>query len=76
MVIPTNGNGKHEPLFAIYNKSALKSINQVLSSRKRKISDAFAHCKVKYIKLKAKQLTNLNTTEEYEKFRKKYDAQV
>jgi len=74
MVIPTDGNGKHEPLFAIYKKSALKGINQVLSSGKRKISDAFGHCNVKYIKLKAKQFTNLNTTEDYEKFRKQYDA--
>jgi molybdopterin-guanine dinucleotide biosynthesis protein A len=74
MVIPTTGNGKYEPLFAIYNKSALKSMNQVLSSGKRKISDAFAHCKVKYIKLEAKRFTNLNTMAEYEEFRKKYDT--
>jgi molybdopterin-guanine dinucleotide biosynthesis protein A len=76
MVIPTNGNGKYEPLFAIYNKSALKGINQALSSGKRKISDAFAHCNVQYIKLTAKQLTNLNTMEEYEEFQKQFDAQV
>ena len=76
MVIPTKGNGKYEPLFAIYNKSALTGINHVLSIGKRKISDAFAHCKVKYIKLKAKQLTNLNTMEEYEEFQKQFDAQV
>jgi molybdopterin-guanine dinucleotide biosynthesis protein A len=76
MVIPTHDNGKHEPLFAIYNKSSLKAMNQVLSSGKRKISDAFALCKVRYIKLKAKQLTNLNTMEEYEEFRRKYDAEI
>ena len=76
MVSPTKGNGKHEPLFAIYNRSALKNINQVLSSGKRKISDAFAHCNVKYINLKAKQFTNLNTMEEYEEFRKKYDTEI
>jgi len=76
MVIPTDGNGKYEPLFAIYNKSALKCINQVLSSGKHKISDAFTRCNVKYINLKAKQFTNLNTMEEYEEFRKNYDAQV
>jgi molybdopterin-guanine dinucleotide biosynthesis protein A len=73
MVIPTNGNRKHEPLFAIYNKSALKAMNQVLASGRRKISDAFAHCNVKYIKSKAKQFTNLNTMEEYEEYRKKYN---
>lgn len=76
MVIPTKENGRHEPLFAIYNKSALKGINQALSSGKRKISDAFAHCNVKYINMGAKQLTNLNTTQEYEEFRKQFDAQV
>jgi molybdopterin-guanine dinucleotide biosynthesis protein A len=76
MVIPTHDNGKNEPLFAIYNKSALKAMNQVLSSGKRKISDAFDLCKVRYIKLKAKQLINLNTMEEYEEFRKKYDAEI
>ncbi len=74
MVIPTTGNEKYEPLFAIYNKSALKSMNQVLSSGKRKISEAFAHCKVKYINLEAKQFTNLNTMAEYEEFCKKYDT--
>jgi hypothetical protein len=51
-------------------------MNQVLSSGKRKISDAFALCKVSYIKLKAKQLINLNTMEEYEEFHKKYDAEI
>jgi molybdopterin-guanine dinucleotide biosynthesis protein A len=76
MVIPTKGNGKYEPLFAIYSKSALKGINQALSSGKRKISDAFAHCKVRYINPGAKQLTNLNTSEEYEEFRKQFDDQV
>ena len=74
MVIPTTGSDKHEPLFAIYNKSALKAMNKVLSSGKRKISDAFGHCKVKYIKLEAKQFTNLNTMAEYEEFKEKYDT--
>jgi len=74
MVIPTTGSDKHEPLFAIYNKSALKSMNHVLSSGKRKISDAFDYCKVKYIKLEAEQLTNLNTMADYEEFKEKYDT--
>jgi molybdopterin-guanine dinucleotide biosynthesis protein A len=76
MVIPTEENGRHEPLFAIYNKSALKGINQALSSGKRKISDAFDYCNVRYINLGAKQLTNLNTSQEYEEYRKQFDAQV
>ncbi|MGB2807956.1 MAG: molybdenum cofactor guanylyltransferase [Sedimentisphaerales bacterium] len=76
MVIPTSGNEKYEPLFAVYRKSSLEAINEVLSSGSRKISDAFAQCKVKYIKLKTNQLTNLNTIVEYEEFREKYDVKV
>ena len=74
MVIPTTGNEKYEPLFAVYCKSALGAINHVLSSGARKISDVFAYCKVKYIKLEAKQFNNLNTMAEYEEFRQKYDT--
>jgi molybdopterin-guanine dinucleotide biosynthesis protein A len=76
MVIPTTGNEKYEPLFAVYRKSSLEAINEVLSSGARKISDAFALCRVKYIKLKKEQLANLNTMAEYEEFRERYDAQV
>ncbi len=76
MVVPMRENGRHEPLFGIYNKSALKGINQALSSGKCKISDAFAHCNVRYINPGAIQLTNLNTSQEYEEFRKQFDAQV
>jgi molybdopterin-guanine dinucleotide biosynthesis protein A len=68
-------DGKYEPLFAIYCKSALEPINEVLSSGQRKISDVFGRCKVKYIELPLTEwFANLNTTDEYEEFRKKYDA--
>ena len=76
MVIPTTGGEKYEPFFAVYRKSSLETINEVLSSGARKISDSFAQCKVRYIKLKTNQLTNLNTMAEYEEFRGKHDAKV
>jgi molybdopterin-guanine dinucleotide biosynthesis protein A len=67
--------GNYEPLFAIYRKSALEPINEVLSSGQRKISDVFGRCKVKYTELPLPEwFANLNTTDEYEEFRKKYDA--
>jgi len=73
VVIPTTGDEKYEPLFAVYRKSALGAINEVLSSGGRKISDIFSRCRVKYIKLDAPEwLTNLNTMSEYEEFQKKY----
>jgi len=77
IVIPrSEGKEKLEPLFAVYRKSTLGVINEVLSSGGRKISDVFSKCKVKYIKAEAGQITNLNTMDEYEQFRKKYDAEV
>ncbi|MHC4691547.1 MAG: molybdenum cofactor guanylyltransferase [Planctomycetota bacterium] len=76
MVIPTTGSDKYEPLFGVYRKSSLEVINEVLSSGVRKISDVFAKCRVKYIKLKKEQLTNLNTMAEYEEFWEKYDVKV
>lgn len=69
IVVPTTGKDKYEPLFAVYRKSALEAINNVLSSGGRKISDVFDLCKVKNIELWA-SLVNLNTMAEYEEFQK------
>ncbi|MHC4173911.1 MAG: molybdenum cofactor guanylyltransferase [Planctomycetota bacterium] len=76
IVIPTTTEKRdtryYEPLFAVYRKNALEAMNKVLSSGGRKISDVFALCKVKYIKLDSAQwLVNINTMTEYEEFRKK-----
>lgn len=68
IVIPTTGNGKYEPLFAVYSKSALIVINEVLSLGKRRISDVFERCRVKNIEMDTEQLVNLNTMAEYEEF--------
>jgi molybdopterin-guanine dinucleotide biosynthesis protein A len=75
IIIPTVGNGRYEPLFAVYRKSALEAINKILASGGRKISDAFDLCKVKNVDLGA-SLVNLNTMAEYEKFRKNQDDEV
>jgi len=65
----------YEPLFAIYCKSALEPINEVLSSGRRKISDVFGRCKVRYIELPLQEwFANLNTMDEYEEFQKKFNA--
>jgi molybdopterin-guanine dinucleotide biosynthesis protein A len=71
IVVPIAGDGKYEPLFAVYRKSALKAINNVLASGERKISDVFTLCNVKKVNL-GRSLVNLNTTAEYEEFRKKH----
>ncbi len=68
-VIPKSNDEKYEPLFAVYRKSALEAINEVLRSGGRKISDVFARCRVKYIKLETNGFMNLNTMAEYGEFR-------
>ena len=70
IVVPITDDRKYEPLFAIYRKSALDAIKQTLRKGKRKISDCFDKCKVKYIDLgQADWLINVNTPAEYEKLR-------
>ena len=72
IVVPTTGEEKYDPLFAIYRKNALKAINKALSSGKRKITDVFTLCTVKHIELDDTDwLINLNTMADYEEFQKK-----
>jgi len=73
IVVPKVDDGKYEPLFAVYRKSALIAINDVLSSGRRKISDVFGRCRVKYIELDTERFVNLNTMAEYEEFQEKCD---
>ena len=77
IVVPTTGDEKYEPLFAIYRKSALEAINKTLSTGKCKITDVFALCTVKYIELDdADWPVNLNTIADYEEFQKEHDDEV
>ena len=68
IVVPTTGDRKFEPLFAVYNKSALGAINDVLSKGERRISDVFGRCRVRYIEAGAERFVNLNTMAEYKAF--------
>jgi len=72
IVVPTTGDKKYEPLFAIYRKSALDAIKRTLRKGGRKISDVFDMCEVKYTDLgKADWLININTMAEYEEFQRR-----
>jgi len=74
IVIPISYNGQHEPLFAIYRKSALDAINKVLLSGGRKIADVFPLCNVRYIEFdNTDWLINLNTLDEYEEYQAKHN---
>jgi molybdopterin-guanine dinucleotide biosynthesis protein A len=76
IVVPTTGDRKYEPLFAVYRKSALDAIKRTLREGKRKISDGFDKCKVKCIDLrKADWLININTLAEYKEFQRRQSSQ-
>jgi len=71
IVVLKAAGGTYEPLFAVYRKSALEAINEVLQSGGHKISDVFSLCKVHYVELDdAEWLVNLNTMAEYEEYQK------
>jgi len=71
IVVPTTGDQRYEPLFAVYRKSTLEAMKTVLSSGRRKIIDIYPLCAVKYVEMgDAKWLINLNTRTEYEEFKK------
>ncbi len=64
-VVPKVGPEMYEPLFAVYKKSALPAIEQVLQSGSNRVIDCFDHCRVKYIDLPGRQFSNINTKAEY-----------
>jgi molybdopterin-guanine dinucleotide biosynthesis protein A len=75
IVLPRYGDGRIEPLFGIYCKSALDAMGRTLAAGKRKIADAFGLCRVKYVDLdEGRRLRNLNTMAEYIEFAKEYNA--
>ncbi len=72
LIIP-RGSGRCEPLFAVYRRSAVGAVQQVLSAGGRKIRDVFDLCSVRYIRLDAQDFVNINTETEYRHFRAEYD---
>jgi molybdopterin-guanine dinucleotide biosynthesis protein A len=79
IVIPVTGKSakgrltaeKYEPLFAIYRKRIIEAIHKTLSSGKHKIIDVFPFCRVKHVEMDDTDwLINLNTTAEYEEYKK------
>lgn len=77
VVIPTTGPSRYEPLFAVYKKSSLRAMNDVLAEGRRKIIDIFSKCKVKFINLHdAQWYVNLNTRVDYEKYESKHSDKI
>jgi molybdopterin-guanine dinucleotide biosynthesis protein A len=64
-IVPKVGPELYEPLFAVYKKSALPAIEQVLKLGSNRVIDCFYHCRVKYIDLPSRHFRNINTKAEY-----------
>ncbi|UCE50020.1 MAG: molybdenum cofactor guanylyltransferase [Phycisphaerales bacterium] len=64
-VVPRVGPGLYEPLFAVYRKSALPAMEELLRSGNNKIIDALGRCRVRYFDLPGRRFSNINTWAEY-----------
>jgi molybdopterin-guanine dinucleotide biosynthesis protein A len=65
-VVPITDEGYYEPLFAVYRKSALPAMQQVLANRQRRVIAAFRHCRVKTVSIHSSdKIMNINTMHDY-----------
>ena len=64
-VVPRVGADLYEPLFAVYKKSALPAMEELLRSGNNKIIDSHSRCRVRYVDLPGRQFRNINTKAEY-----------
>lgn len=75
VVIPVTGDGKEQPLFAVYRKSAQQCMNEALAFGSRRISHIYGLCKVHFMELDdTGWFANLNTMADYQGFRSRDDA--
>ena len=77
IVVPILPDGKYEPLYAVYKKTAIPAIKEVLDSKRRKISLIFDKIKVKYVPVgDLSWYFNINTNEDYITFMKTMDKKI
>ncbi|MBS3819040.1 molybdenum cofactor guanylyltransferase [bacterium] len=71
IVVPCSPGGRLEPLFAVYSKSVLPVIQNLLESGIRSLLPLLHHCRTRVIPIKeGSWFQNLNTKEDYEQFLK------
>jgi len=66
IVVPRYRDGKTEPLFAVYNRSIIPTIERQIEGGDRRISSLFKICRTEFVPMDGqKWFRNLNTLEEY-----------
>jgi len=64
--VPRPGGVKHEPLFAVYRKSMIAPMSDLLSAGERKIDRVYDLCKMTFVDIAAERgLVNINTKRQY-----------
>jgi molybdopterin-guanine dinucleotide biosynthesis protein A len=71
IAVSLSGSGRVEPLFAVYSKSVLSKIDQLLNSGIRSILPLLDSCQTQYIGMESDSwYKNLNTLKDYKTFLK------
>ena len=65
VIMPVDADGRAEPLFALYRRSALPAVERVLASGRPRIIDILPVVRVCHPRLPQGWLKNLNTPEDY-----------
>ena len=75
-VVPVSQENLFEPLFAVYRKSVLDKASEVLRSGRRRVAGFYPKCNIRFVdwNFGANGMTNLNTPEDYERFRSGSDV--
>ena len=69
IVVPVSPSGRIEPLFAVYSKSILPQMEQLIKDNIHFLLPLFDVCKTDYVKLDSDSwLKNLNTKRDYKAF--------
>jgi len=75
VVVPVTDDGREQPLFAVYRRSVRRCMEDALSSGARRLSDIYDLCRVRFVTLDSTGwFANLNTMDDYERFRGGIDA--
>ena len=68
-VAPRTDEGRLEPLFAVYRKSAIGAMEELLAMGKMRATSVLTACNIKFVDLrKGEEIQNLNTAEQYRNY--------